>query len=427
MLKHFELDTQRDLLVPDMRLYQLDLSEPVAQSAAKGEFDDEDMKLLPSWSKFAAHPQKAKGFFVRMLETVFLGKHGVDPANVDLQTHNWFGRERQKTAMMFVPGSTRVKDGQLAAIGVIAQSALPAWRVIVLGGSICIDGQKVRNANAEAKVREQIERAVKANQSVLIISSLMAQRSFSIPEITELYLAYDNGEAGATIQKMSRVLTPSKDPSKVGKIISLSFDPNRDDKFDTMLLETTFNITRASPKRSAAEVMSEVLATVDIWKGSAHNAVKVSKDSYLTQILARKSVSRVIGSTADLGLLDDNTITELAGGTVNYKRADPVVAVPKGSTKILPKKAKPVSVKDNQIEKMRRARERITAIVDNIDLIRDGCGCDQLNQALDIINKDAITQQAIANEFGVSWDVVQHLFDSGIIRRAWLELIYDKV
>ena len=160
MLKHFKIETSRDLLVSDMRLFQLDLSEPVMQSVAAGEFDDEDMKLLPSWSKFAAHPQKAKGFFVRMLETVFLGKHGVDPANVDLQTQNWFGRERQKTAMMFVPGSTRVKDGQLAAIGVIAQSALPAWRVIVLGGNILIDGQKVRNANAERKVREQIEQAV---------------------------------------------------------------------------------------------------------------------------------------------------------------------------------------------------------------------------------------------------------------------------
>ena len=181
MLKHFVVDTTRDTLVPDMRLYQLDLSEPVMQSVDAGEFDDEDMKLLPSWSKFAAHPQKAKGFFVRMLETVFLGKHGVDKANVDLQTQNWFGREKQKTAMMFVPGSTKVQDGQLAAIGVIAQSALPAWRVIVLGGNILVGGQKVRNANAEQKVLEQIEQAVKLNQSVLIISSLMAQRSFSIP------------------------------------------------------------------------------------------------------------------------------------------------------------------------------------------------------------------------------------------------------
>lgn len=427
MLKHFKIETSRDLLVPDMRLFQLDLSEPVMQSVAAGEFDDEDMKLLPSWSKFAAHPQKAKGFFVRMLETVFLGKHGVDVANVDLQTQNWFGRERQKTAMMFVPGSTRVKDGQLAAIGVIAQSALPAWRVIVLGGNILIDGQKVRNANAERKVREQIEQAVKLNQSVLIISSLMAQRSFSIPEITELYLAYDSGEVGATIQKMSRVLTPGKDPKKVGKIISLSFDPNRDDKFDSMLLETTFNITKQNPKRSAADVMSEVLSTVDIWKGSAHASVQVNKDSYLTEVLARKSVSRVIGSSADLTQLDKDAIKELATGVIAYQRANPVASVPKGKTKILPKKPKSFKDKDTAVEEMRKARERITAIVENIDVIRDGSGCDQLQQALAAIADDPDTQESIVEEFGVRWEVVQRLFDQGIIRREWLELIYDRV
>jgi hypothetical protein len=427
MLKHFKIETSRDLLVSDMRLFQLDLSEPVMQSVAAGEFDDEDMKLLPSWSKFAAHPQKAKGFFVRMLETVFLGKHGVDPANVDLQTQNWFGRERQKTAMMFVPGSTRVKDGQLAAIGVIAQSALPAWRVIVLGGNILIDGQKVRNANAERKVREQMEQAVKLNQSVLIISSLMAQRSFSIPEITELYLAYDSGEVGATIQKMSRVLTPGKDPKKVGKIISLSFDPNRDDKFDSMLLETTFNITKQNPKRSAADVMSEVLSTMDIWKGSAHASVQVNKDRYLTEVLARKSVSRVIGSSADLTQLDKDAIKELATGVIAYQRANPVASVPKGKTKILPKKPKSFKDKDTAVEEMRRARERITAIVENIDVIRDGSGCDQLQQALAAIADDPDTQESIAEEFGVRWEVVQRLFDQGIIRREWLELIYDRV
>jgi len=427
MLKHFVVDTTRDTLVPDMRLYQLDLSEPVMQSVAAGEFDDEDMKLLPSWSKFAAHPQKAKGFFVRMLETVFLGKHGVDKANVDLQTQNWFGREKQKTAMMFVPGSTKVQDGQLAAIGVIAQSALPAWRVIVLGGNILVGGQKVRNANAEQKVLEQIEQAVKLNQSVLIISSLMAQRSFSIPQITELYLAYDSGEVGATIQKMSRVLTPGRDPNKVGKIISLSFDPNRDDKFDSMLLETTFNITKQNPKRSAAEVLSEVLSTVDIWKGSAHSSVQVNKDSYLSQVLARKSVSRVIGSTADLSQLDPDCIRELATGVVAYERANPVAAVPKGKTKIMPKKAKPAKEKDTAVNEMRKARERITAIVENIDVIRDGSGCLLLQEALEVIKDDPDTQESIAEEFGVRWETVQRLFDQGIIKRQWLELIYDKV
>jgi len=427
MLKNFQVDQRRDLLVPSISLYQLDLSEPVMQSAAAGEFDDEDMLLLPSWSKFAAHPQKSKGFFVRMLESVFLGKHGVDPANVDLQTQNWFGREKSKVAMMFVSGGTRVKDGNLATIGVIAQSALPAWRVLVLGGGTNeIDGRKVKNANAEALVREQVQAAKKLNQSVLIISALMAQRSFSIPEITELYLAYDSGEAGATIQKMSRALTPGA-VDKVGKIISLSFDPNRDDKFDSMLLETTFNLAKRAQSKSAAEAMMEVLATIDIFSGTAHGSVKVDKDSYLTQVLARKSVSRVIGSTADLSKLDKDVIQALARGTVEYIRADKVAAAPKGKTKLLPKKPVKEPPSDRKVEDIRKARERITAIVDNIDLIRDGTGCHRLMDAIKQVDQIPEVQECIEQEFGVAWDVVKDLFDKGVIKYQWLELIYDKV
>ena len=427
MLKNFQIDRRRDLLVPSISLYQLDLSEPVMQSAAAGEFDDQDMKLLPSWSKFAAHPQKSKGFFVRMLEAVFLGKHGVDPANVDLQTQNWFGREKSKVAMMFVSGGTRVKDGNLAAIGVIAQSALPAWRVLVLGGgTIEIEGRKVRNANAEALVREQVQAAQKQNQSVLIISALMAQRSFSIPEITELYLAYDSGEAGATIQKMSRALTPGK-VDKVGKIISLSFDPNRDDKFDSMLLETTFNLAKRVKSKSAAEAMMEVLATIDIFLGTAHTAVKVDKDSYLTQVLSRKSVSRVIGSTADLTKLDNTIIQALARGTVEYTRAEKVAATPKGKTKIMPKKPSTEPTKDHKGEEIRKARERITAIADNIDLIRDGTGCTRFMDAIKAVGQQPEVKAAIEQEFGVAWEVVTILFDTGAIKSQWIELIYDKV
>ena len=124
-LAFFEKDLTRDCVMPHMSLYQLDLSVPVAQSAALGEMDAE-MTLLPSWAKFAAHPVKSKGFFVRILETVLLGKHQVESANVDLQTLNWFGRNQSKVAMMFLPHQTGVNSGALKAAGEIAQQALPA-------------------------------------------------------------------------------------------------------------------------------------------------------------------------------------------------------------------------------------------------------------------------------------------------------------
>lgn len=160
-LSHYKVNLTRDCVMPHMSLYQLDLSEPVAQSAALGEMDA-DMKLLPSWAKFAAHPVKSKGFFVRILETMFLGKHQIESANVDLQTLNWFGREKPKVAMMFMPHQTGVYSGALSAIAQIAEQALPAWKVITLGGGqIRVAGKKVKNHNAESITREQVIQAQK--------------------------------------------------------------------------------------------------------------------------------------------------------------------------------------------------------------------------------------------------------------------------
>ena len=423
VLSHFDVDIQRDCVMPHMSLYQLDLSVPVAQSAAQGEMDAE-MTQLPSWAKFAAHPVKSKGFFVRILETVLLGKHQVESANVDLQTLNWFGRDKAKVAMMFLPHQTGVNSGALKAAGEIAQQALPAWRVVILGGGdIRVDNKRVKNFNAEATVREQVEKARKLNQSVLILASQMAQRSFSIPEITELYLAYDAGQAGATIQKMSRVLTPGTDPNKVGKIISLSFDPNRDDKFDTLVLETTKNLRIRYPQKSASELMAQVLSTMDIWKGGAHSGVRINKDEFLREAIARKSVSKVIGNVADMTKLTKDDIQELVYTDITYSRIATVANVPKGKTKQALMKAKPVTApKDNTLKLQQIARERIVAVSENTDVLLSFAGADTVSEAVAICDADEEIQQALQDEFGLSWRMIRKLYVDGVINADLLNL-----
>jgi hypothetical protein len=422
-LKHFQTDITRDVLMPQISLYQLDLSEPVARSLSLGEWQDAE-DLLPSWSKFAAHPVKSKGFFVRILETVFLGKHQVESANVDLQTLNWFGRNSHKVAMMFMPHQTGIHSGALRAVGEIAAQALPAWRVITLGGGdIRVGNKRVKNHNAEAMVRDKIEQARKLNQSVLIISSQMAQRSFSIPEITELYLAYDGGQSGATIQKMSRVLTPSTDPTKVGKIISLSFDPNRDDKFDALVLEAANNIKKHSPKRNIMEIMEEILSTMDIWKGGAHSGVRVNKDEFLNQALARKNVGRVIGAVADISKISKSIMQDMVQGGVGASRVTPVAHVPKGKTK-QGKKA-PVSVKHNNPDAklVQMARERIVGVAENSEILLVVSGACDIWESIDVIDAHDHMQAEVEAELNMSWRIIRMLYVDHVITPIMLEIM----
>jgi hypothetical protein len=426
-LQHFAIDTHRDTLFPDLRCYQMDLTGPVERAFKLG-LIDEDFRNAPSWSKFAADPIKAKGFWTSMLQAVFLGQHNMNQLNVDLQLRDRSKKKVvPKVAMLFLPAGMETPNLEDAVNA--ASEALPAFKVLPLSGGVRINGKKMTNAKVEGVVKQEIAKAKKDGQSVLLISSIIAQRSFSIPEITELYLAYDQGEAGATIQKMSRVLTPGG-TDKVGNVISLSFDPNRDDKFDSMVIETSLNTQSRRNAGSMVESIREVLGTIDIFSCQENGAVKITVDQYLDQIVARNSLSRVIGKASNVFLLSSDEITALASGKHDYLRQQKVVATPMGKTgkkvgptaTMGPGKSKPDNASLREIAK---AREVIATIVENMDVIILGSGCSTLDDALSTVAKDEEMQACVAEEFGVPFDVVQLMFDRGVIKQEWIEVMYD--
>lgn len=418
MLKHFKINTQRDLLVPDFACYQMNLQGPVQAAIESGQVSD-DFKELPSWSKFAAHPMKSRGFFSRVLEALFKGQGGFDELNVNLQTENWSGT---RVAMMFVSAHNK----QMDMIDTIASETLDAWRVVTLTGSRKYNGKKITNKNCQKIVEEVVEQAQRDNKSVLVISNNLGQRSFSIPEITELYLAYDNGEMGATLQKMSRTLTPG-DINKIGRIFSLSFDPNRDDKFDSMVIETALNIKRRKNMRSLADALRTVLSTVDIFACTKEGSVALDKDMYLEAALARKAVSRVLGKTINLSQCSIDIITAIAQGNADYLRNEKQEKTVKGQTRSEKKERdKNSNTIDKTSEKLiAKAREVVVNILENLDIIIDGTDCTQLEDAMNAIRNDEEYQECIEEEFGVSYEVIEYLFDNQIINQEHAELMYD--
>ena len=414
-LKYFKVDLDRHQLYVDVEFYQMNLTSVVelAKSAEPDAFL-EDGIFLPSWSKFAAQPVKAKGFFTNMLQAVFEGKGGDDSLNVDYQTGRK-AKEGTKVAMMFLPGSTT--NANLQEIKPIAEQALRGFRIVLVSGA-----EDMSNATAEREVKEEIERAEKAGQHVLILSAGMAQRSFSIPQITELYLAYDSGDNGATIQKMSRTLTPHK-AGKVGRVVSLSFDPNRDDKFDSMMIETAQNYKRNHNITDLKQALRDVLRTVDIFKCQADGAVKVEIDQYLEEALARKSIDRVIGKVAPINDLSREEITALASGNVEVFRTARQVAASKGKTRInTVKKSKGADRTDASEKELARAREMIVTISQNIDIIRY-YGGNTIEESFQIMDDEgSAIQDDVTHQFGVDYNLVKELVLTNFINRDLLDL-----
>jgi hypothetical protein len=327
-----------------------------------------------------------------------------------------YTREGHRVAMMFLPSN--IRNENIKVVEQIAKETLPAYDVIVLSGAVTYNGRKITNRTAERTVKEVLEK----KNNVLIISALLAQRSFSIPEITELYLAYDRGETGSTIQKMSRVLTPGG-IDKVGHIFSLSFDPNRDDKFDSMIIETALNYKKRNNVKSLQEALQEVLRTIDIYDCTTDGPKKVDVTNYIDAVMKRKGISRVLGKIADLSKLSATDIKALASGNVNYIRNELVKITKSGKTKITLKKNKGMS--KSAKKDIAKAREVIVTIIENLDVIIYGTCSHTLTDAMHKIRQDVNLRKELEEEFGVPMETITYLFTKQVISQDWVELIHD--
>lgn len=420
MLKHFAIDKSRHAKVVDVEFYQMSLIKAV-ESAMKEdpELFADGTDRLPSWSKFAANPLKAKGFWSRVLEAIFLGEGNADEMNADYQ----FGQAgKQRIAMMFLS----INNDELETVVNLSRQILKGFRVVGIGGAFGI-----KNATAEAHTKAEIEEALASGDSVLILSGGMAQRSYSVPEITELYLAYDGGEAGATIQKMSRALTPGEE-GKIGRIVSLSFDPNRDDKFDQMIVTTAKNFQQTHGIATLKEAMKKVLGTIDIFRCTEDGRDRFEFDTYLHQLLENNSLSRICGKTADLSDLDDDALRALASGNTEYFRNKQAERAEKGRThaKVDPKKRAP---SDRDLDEkeyatlLKKAREAVTVVVEHIDILVYGIGCETIADTLNTCDADENLRSAVAQKFGIDYDVIKFLFDENIVNSDLVELYFEGV
>jgi hypothetical protein len=424
-LKFFEVDPARNSRLCDVEFYQMPLDRLVADTLKTDrDFQEVCEDLLPSWSKTVEYPAKAKGFFVSMIKQIILGQGNFPELNFALQAESPLSyKGSPRVVMMFLPGSCRVADGTFEQFGEFAREAVGSGFDVV-----AVAGDTTTNREAEQFVKQAVRAAKDNKRNLLILSRGMAQRSFSIPEISELYLCFDSGEVGTTIQKLSRVLTPNFDhSSKIGRVISLSFDPNRNDLFHAMVLETAAKVAKRE-NISASDALKSVLHTIDIFNCTADGRVQFNYDEYLREIVARKTIDRVIGKVFDMTVLNDIDIIRLAAGEKAFSKLPKVDVTPKGKTRnasptqgVRLAGQKPLSLK--QIEEARKA---LVALVENLDVIMYGSRCKNLKDAFKVLDASEVRQKGIEMAFNMDYDFVRHLFTCGAINEQLISLRFDR-
>jgi hypothetical protein len=414
MLKFFQKDTNRDKVYASVEGYQLDL-RPVVNKAKQLH---ENLDELPSWAKFVADPKKGRGWYITLIEAMFNGKHNLYGVDVERLVDSTKSRlSKRRVAMMFLPDNTKVDN--LDEIGNITQNILPGWSILVLSGNTVISGE-----HCESKVDDIIN---STSNNILIVSATMAQRSFSEELIDELYLAYDKGQDGATIQKMSRALT-SNSPDKVARIFSLSFDPNRDDKLDTMVFQSALNQVEKKGKSDIREELKRVYNSIDIFScNNKGEAFKLDVDDYVKQALDKKGISRVMGNKSDLTLLTKTQILALLNGNNNYLRNEMKERADMGKTKDSEPKVSN-RLKDEKPSELdvNKLREVIIFILENFDYLMNAGknkGAKNVTEMFEVFENNK-WEQLVEKKFNVSYEVIKYMVVMGVIKKEWINLLH---
>lgn len=410
--KKFKLSIERDLYIPDVKLFRMDLKTLVENAIRLNSIQDEEFKKLPSWQKYIKNPNKAKAFFISMLQSLFEGKHNRLELNVDYQIQSTGEiREGRRVAMLWLPHNTQTKN--LDIIEKHANSALSGFRIIKLHGM----QRMTTNAKAEAYVKEQLE--AYPDSDFLILSAQIGQRSFSVGEIDEVYLAYDNGEKGSTIQKMSRALT-GLDPDKIGKIFSLSFDPNRDDKFSGLILESAEELSRERGTSIKTE-LPNVLSSFDIFSCSEDGSTLIQADEFIKNSIENNTMGKAIAMMTPIENFNMVELIELAAGNGWEPTEGEIEKAQKG--KVTDHK-KEVGRNPSRREKdlQAKARETILNIVENSDIFILSTGANGIKNAIEEIEKRGI-QADVERRFSISFLLYKNLINSDRINSSWIDCI----
>lgn len=412
MLKHFEVDPSRSKLVVDTKYYQMDAMYALERARIAEPTLLQDTDKLPSWSKAAADVLKAQGFWTTIFQAMLLGKHNLSALNISYQTG-----EVSRVTMAFLPGSMR--NAELNKLIKIMERALPNWIIIGLFGDAEIYNVKVKNKNSEAIAKKKVENA--NGKPVLILSKGMASRSFSVKEITNILLCYDGGEAGATNQKYSRGLTPDG-VDKVAHIISLSFDPNRDDRFDDDFMIAATKHAKKNDGEIGNSLL-KVLQTIDLLSCTDDGSVKIDLDNYLPQLLARDSASRLLGRQTVMGLLHDDEIEALANGNTNYSELPSQEVAPKGKTFNGKKsRTEPINKKSKENDTIEKARRAIVTVANHMVDLSDMTNKTTVKEILqECISKDAY-RKYFMTEFKIHPQLILNLFERGAINYEFVSL-----
>jgi len=264
-------------------------------------------EIQPTWSKIWGKVNANKPF----VEMLFKQLAGKDENALDqrLNLSSMVNGGSGCTVRCFMVLTSADKKGMNQAAA-IARIALPDYEVVVL------NGDHTTNEKAEGEVKELIATKIRGlregeglrREGLVIITNQMGSRSFSVPEIEATVVCFDRGSVDAMEQKVSRCLTPGltlDGARKVyGAIVDLSFDPNRMENTEMLVLNEILMLQREKELESFASAAKIVLNSMNLFRVNGYGMVKaISAEEMTRRFSEADNLLEILNITADINTL----------------------------------------------------------------------------------------------------------------------------
>ena len=391
----------------NVEFYRFDWSRFVPMLIGKNE------DLNPSFSKCSVDVLKNTAFWTGLYQTML----GIS-SDIDLNDYSLSNclRGNSESIIQFVSMS----NAQLKKLEKVANSVLGQFYDVY---AIC--GDDIEGKDAEQFVKDKIIVAKQNNKKVWIIASQMCQRSFSVADINVVLLSYDNGDLGATMQKISRALT-NGNREKTGYIISLSIDGNRDDKIAPMIMDAAEQVAEHEGI-SLPDALRKVMKTFPIFQMDEDGyLVKLLPDEYTKELFSTSKGIRLAVNKESIYLtdLDSEAFDILSHLDVPSATIKQIVEVVKGKTYHSREQIKELTKKEKD-ELHSFILKNIVNILDNLavtlhyqKMIRDRITYSDL---IHILNNEKDSSTMV----GVNGNQFSTLVDRGFIQKGILETFVE--
>lgn len=391
----------------NVEFYRFDWSRFVPMLIGKNE------DLNPSFSKCSVDVLKNTAFWTGLYQTML----GIS-SDIDLNDYSLSNclRGNSESIIQFVSMS----NAQLKKLEKVANSVLGQFYDVY---AIC--GDDIEGKDAEQFVKDKIIVAKQNNKKVWIIASQMCQRSFSVADINVVLLSYDNGDLGATMQKISRALT-NGNREKTGYIISLSIDGNRDDKIAPMIMDAAEQVAEHEGI-SLPDALRKVMKTFPIFQMDEDGyPVKLLPDDYAKELFSTSKGIRLAVNKESIYLtdLDSEAFDILSQLDVPSATIKQIREFVKGKTYQPREQTKELTKKEKD-EMHSFILKNIVNILDNLavtlhyqKMIRDRITYSDL---IYILNNEKDS----SNMVGVNGNQFSTLVDRGFIQKGILETFVE--